>query len=55
MLTEADEVGGYAWLGWPFYIWNINTQSYIKTMSLLLDCGVTGGVEDSKYGNLEFF
>ena len=55
MVLEAEEMTGYAWLGWPFYIWNINTQSYIKTISLLLDCGVTGGVVDSKYGNLDFF
>ena len=30
-------------------------QSYIKTISLILDCGVSGKVKGSKFGNEDFF
>ena len=44
----------YSWLDWCMYIWYVNTSIYTDKISEILDCGISNGVDGSKYANSDF-
>jgi len=54
LIPEVEEMITYGWAWWALYIWNLNTQNYTDKITMIIECGISGNIEDSVYGNSDW-
>ena len=55
LIPETKEMVYYSWYWWFMYIWNINSQEYILMLEKIIDCGISGSIEGTKYGTVQYY
>ena len=55
ILREANSMEYYSWFWFNLFIWSLRNEDYTKTMTEILDCGISNDVLESKYANVDFY